>query len=1050
MSKSKQSPIIAHVKFALLTIFAVLLVHYHSYSPPPPTSPHCATPPSPPSSISPSFDRIHIAVILKRKVTLFSGQKLSFSLSLFLLVCGDIEINPGPASNSISNLIFSHLNVRSATSVTPTLDKPLAISEFLQENKIDILSLSETWLSSNTLDSTLNSLTPSGFSLLHTPRPVGKGGGVAFIYRSFLKLKKLIIPKISSFEAICVQLSISSSSFILLSVYRPPTSSIPVFLSEFSSLLEELVSSPSEILIAGDFNFHVDTPDLAPTSSFLSLLESFDLTQHVNFPTHKLGHTLDLLITRCGSTFLSSFSHTLPEISDHYAILSTIIVPHCPRPSRSVKFIRCFRNINIPSFCNDILNSNIHSSTPTNLDSYIENFSNTLSTILDSHAPLKKVTTSNRPNKPFFTPEIRKEKAKRSRLETIWRKNKTELNRNQFIKQSRYVSKLLTSSRRKYFRELINSTQEKPKTVWPILNKLLNRIPPPCLPSSTSASTLATSFNQFFIDKISKLCSSFVPQSCTSFLLHPKPPFTPPSLDVLSPATNDEVKAAILSSSDATCSLDSIPTFILKSCLHVLLSPITNIVNLSLSEGYFPLKFRHAIISPLFKRHNLSPEDLASYRPVSNLNFISKVIERIVYSRLSKHLDSFPSRSPFQSAYRPLFSTETALLRIQNDILLSVDQQKVTALVLLDMSAAFDTVDHTILLSRLSSYFGISGSALAFLTSYLQNRTQSVSVLSATSSPSPLITGVPQGSILGPLLFSLYTTPLSHLLSESDVSFHFYADDTQLYISFTPDSQSSAMDLLTDTLDSVHTWLTSNMLSVNPSKTEYLLIGTSVQKSKLTSISPNFCGNPLVPTTSARNIGVIFDESLAFKDHINKIIQISYLQIRQLRQIRSVLDLNSAKLLASSLVISKLDYCNSLFYGLPSSTLNRLQRVQNSLARVVVPTVKRHHHISPILKSLHWLPVIDRITFKIATITHKCLHTQQPDYLYRLLQPLPQSSRRSSSKNLLVVPFIKSANGRRSFSFSAPTVWNSLPLKLRSDTSHTSFRSNLKAHLFPP
>ena len=172
--------------------------------------------------------------------------------------------------------------------------------------------------------------------------------------------------------------------------------------------------------------------------------------------------------------------------------------------------------------------------------------------------------------------------------------------------------------------------------------------------------------------------------------------------------------------------------------------------------------------------------------------------------------------------------------------------------------------------------------------------------------------------------------------------------------------------------------------------------------------------------------------------------------MRQLRQIRSTLDTNSSILLANALVSSRLDYCNSLYYGLPDTSINRLQRVQNSLARVVLPSIKYHDHITPALQKLHWLPVKDRITFKIATLTFKTLHYQQPLYLLDLISR-HKSSRalRSSSQQLLNVPFTKSEIGRHSFSFAAPTIWNSLPLALRSMSSIITFRSALKTHLFP-
>jgi len=194
----------------------------------------------------------------------------------------------------------------------------------------------------------------------------------------------------------------------------------------------------------------------------------------------------------------------------------------------------------------------------------------------------------------------------------------------------------------------------------------------------------------------------------------------------------------------------------------------------------------------------------------------------------------------FQSAYRKFHSTETALLRIHNDLLLASNQQKVSALVLFDLSSAFDTIDHNILLARLQSTFGFSGSALAVLTSYLSNRSQFVSILNHHSHSLPLSTGVPQGSVLGPLLFSLYTSPITNIFTNSPVSFHLYADDTQLYISFSSSDSSTNLSILSSTLDSVYSWLTLNRLSVNPSKTEYLLIGTKPQRDKIIDRSFSF------------------------------------------------------------------------------------------------------------------------------------------------------------------------------------------------------------------
>ena len=175
------------------------------------------------------------------------------------------------------------------------------------------------------------------------------------------------------------------------------------------------------------------------------------------------------------------------------------------------------------------------------------------------------------------------------------------------------------------------------------------------------------------------------------------------------------------------------------------------------------------------------------------------------------------------------------------------------------------------------------------------------------------------------------------------------------------------------------------------------------------------------------------------------------MQIRQIRRIRHSLDLNSAILVANSLVSSRLDYCNSLFYGLPKYSIKRLQLVQNSLARVVIPSCKKYDHIKPVLTKLHWLPIEKRIEFKLATLTFKVLASDQPKYLSDLLHRKGTTRSSRAGQNLLIIPSrLKSANGRRSFCFGAPVIWNSLPDNIRNSPSLITFRKHLKSHLFPP
>ena len=250
------------------------------------------------------------------------------------------------------------------------------------------------------------------------------------------------------------------------------------------------------------------------------------------------------------------------------------------------------------------------------------------------------------------------------------------------------------------------------------------------------------------------------------------------------PATIEEVKKIICGSSSATCSLDPIPTSLLKECCDTLVPVITQIVNSSLRDGTVPTKLKNAVVSPLLKKLSLDRDQFKNYRPVSNLSFVSKIIEKVVAMCTFDHLNSNNLTECMQSAYKSFHSTETALLRVQNDLLMAMHQGKMSALILLDLSAAFDTIDHGLLLNRMEKRFQICGSALAWFKSYLSDRAQSVQIENCRSDPIALNFGVPQGSVLGPILFSLYTSPLGDIVRQHQLDHHFYADDTQLYVSF--------------------------------------------------------------------------------------------------------------------------------------------------------------------------------------------------------------------------------------------------------------------------
>ena len=409
------------------------------------------------------------------------------------------------------------------------------------------------------------------------------------------------------------------------------------------------------------------------------------------------------------------------------------------------------------------------------------------------------------------------------------------MNRSRLCRQIAWCNRLANKDKGSYYTNLITANSRDPKKLWQSLRKVLHCTSETVLPAHSSDKSLADMFASFFSNKISKIRDTFATSGC----FNDATDSVPPAFNAFMPVTEDEVYKCISESHTKSCSLDPIPTFLLRDCLDILLSSITKLVNSSLIEGSFPNSFKKAVVTPLIKKASLPRDDLKNYRPVSGLCFLSKLVERVVARQLTSHINNNKLDNLHQSAYKPGHSTETALLSIKNEVHLSLARGEPTALVLLNLSAAFDTIDHNILLGYLKSWFGLGGTALRWIASYLSNRCQAIKIGYTLSELSNLICGVPQGSVLGPLLFSLYTTPLSKIIRlHPQIKFHFYADDTQLYIHLSHKNASSALAKLNACLRDVQEWMSLSKLKLNPEKTEFIVFGSKAQHQKISSHFP--------------------------------------------------------------------------------------------------------------------------------------------------------------------------------------------------------------------
>ena len=951
-------------------------------------------------------------------------------------------------SQILDKVNIGYFNARSVR------NKASELSEFVVDKRLDMCAITETWINDVVKDKVIcGDLTPPGYKLEHTARSLGKGGGVAVLCKSELQAKKQKVSKYLAFESLELMLKCHGGDIRLCVIYRPPLGSkyskpLSEFLREFHHYMDSHATSSGKLVVLGDFNLHFEMNNV-DTSRFKDLLFSLNLDQHVNGPTHQHGHTLDLVITRAGDSPPQNVK-VLPSVfSDHSPLTFLLQIRRPPVQSKMLSY-RKIRNVDIEAFKADIIDCPLILTPENDIDKLVDQYNGSLSSILDNHAPIITKKVHIRPNTPWFNEDISMAKRMRRKAERQWLSTKLTVHLELFRQAHRHVTKLCKMAKAVYYQAEIIDNASNPKALFKITDALMHKKAEAKLPCHTDSEILANEFVTFFSEKIKTITTSFPSDAVLDSVDAPKMNEGLAQFPSFKPATEDDIRKIILSGNSKSCHQDPIPTTLLKECLPCLLPALTMIVNTSLSSCTVPLALKAATVIPLIKKPDLDPEQKKNYRPVSNLSYLSKLIEKVVVAQLDVHMSENKLYETYQSAYRKNHSTETALLKISDDLLGAMDKSKCAMLILLDQSAAFDTVDQGILLQRLKVSYGITGSALAWLKSYFEGRTQAVSISGMLSKPKELDTGFPQGSVLGPFKYPSYTSPLFGIARKYNISMHMYADDTQVYLCFDPKDSTSAVHNMQECIGEIQQWMFDNHLKLNESKTEFLVIGNPHMLKSVSGLSSIKIGDALVEAAgSAKNIGAVLDSSLTLVEHVSRTARSCYMHLHQISQIRPCLTDETAATLVRSLIFSKLDYANSLLFGLPDQLVNKLQMVQNNAARLVMGK-RKSDHVTPLLKSLHWLPIKFRIEYKINLITYKALHGQAPEYISSLLQEYkPTRPLRSSSMGLLQEKRARlKRSGDRAFSICAPRLWNNLPCHVRFCDTTESFKKALKTYLF--
>ena len=446
------------------------------------------------------------------------------------------------------------------------------------------------------------------------------------------------------------------------------------------------------------------------------------------------------------------------------------------------------------------------------------------------------------------------------------------MDRIQYRKQCAAYNKLLSSTRIEYTRGKITACKNDQSKLFKLCNSIVglqkNEI---SIDGYNSDLDVANGFSSFFQEKVEKIVNYLntipveEPDPAFSKLSSMQTDFNVPSFNKFKVLEPSDVENIMNKSNSKTCALDVFPPRLLKLFSSCISKPLSIIINSSLQNGVVPSLYKEGIVRPGLKKPSLDSNIFSNFRPVTNLSYFSKTLERCVFSQLEDHLNANKLIPSSQSAYRKLHSTETSLLKVSNDILAALNDGKCTLLVTLDLSAAFDTVNHQMLLERYRVRFGMNGTVLSWMTSYLQNRTQSVQVGSSQSDVVFVKTGFPQGSVLGGPKYTMHTTPLDELIDLHDVDNQAYADDSNLYISFDLRSEAAtaqAFSQMEHCLADVEFWMTKNELQLNCSKTVVVLFKPPNQIFSHQPTTLKVGSDHVGISSHFESLGVVFDQHM--------------------------------------------------------------------------------------------------------------------------------------------------------------------------------------------
>lgn len=887
-----------------------------------------------------------------------------------------------------------------------------------KDSKADVVCFTETWLDTSITDSLI---AIDGYNLIRNDRN-RHGGGICVYYREGLQCrvveKSKSVRETSSTEFLLLEIECLNDKLLMGVYYNPPT-------VDCSEILSAQISKYSmkykACFLIGDFNTDPNRSG-AKSKRFNDVLSGLAFHFANREPTYfyQTGCSLlDLLLTDSPNQISKFNQVSMPGISHHDLILASLEFSFTIPENRS--YYHDYNNINYAELNEAFSRINwanyLNCAEP---DILLEFFNVNMLNLFTQFVPLKEFKVRKN---PWFNAVIEKAMIDRDLSYRNWKRSKSIEDKNHFKILRNRVNSLIEKAKSDHSNRILN-TNVPSKKLWSNIKNL-------GIASKTKSPVVCNSsvenINQYFSSNFSPSQGDFNSNLAAVDGFHFR-------------AVEDyEIVNAISSITSNATGLDNIPIRFINLMLPLILPIVKHLFNTIITTCIFPRDWKKIKVIPIKKKS--SSCDVTNLRPISLLSSLSKAFEKIIKYQLTEHVNRYDLLHPLQSGFRKGHSTETALIKVHNDVARCIDRRGVAVLLLIDFSKAFDRVSHTKLLNKLATSFGLSRPAVLLIESYLRDRSQSVFLNGFHSSFVDILSGVPQGSVLGPLLFSLFINDLPPVLKFCSV--HLFADDVQIYLC--SDANINIADMqrkINSDLLKVQSWSEKNLLAINPAKTKALLIS----RLKTPPNPPElFLKNELLEFVDhACNLGVIFRNNLDWDKQINSQIGKIYGSLKQLNLTTRFLNSHTKLKLFKSLLYPHFIFGDFIYPNATVESLNKLKVALNSCVRYVY-NLSRYHRVSHLQKNLIGCSFSDFYKYRSCLTLFRVMHTGEPNYLSSNIIPL-----RSSRSKQFLIPQHYSTYYSQSLFVRGISTWNLLPLNIKTSMSIPYFKRKLLAELNNP